>query len=55
MVDNELIHKLRTAADIQVDKGELILADLLNQAALELRVQGSRIEQALAILRGDWL
>lgn len=53
MVDNELIHKLRTAADIQLDKGELVLADLLNQAALELRVQGSRIEQALAILRGD--
>lgn len=46
----DLIHKLRQAADIQKEVGDLLLADLLQQAALKLRILEARLEEVRRVV-----
>lgn len=49
----EQIHSLRRAAEIQYDKGDLVLSDMLNDAAVKLRVLASRLEAVVKIAGGE--
>lgn len=54
MSNPEFVARLRQAADIQKEAGDLYLAMLLNDAALEIRRLEGQIEEARAILAGEW-